>query len=131
MKNWRNKQTHESNGSEQFYDLEFDERTIAASIAKTYGILPSEQDDLSISDYFLLISGLDAETPLAYLVRVRREEDPAKIKQMTWEELKIREEWKKHKNNHKKTEVKTEDNKKLDYELGALLQYCNIKKNTA
>ena len=123
MKSWRNKRTHDNDG-DCFYDLYFDEKTIAASIAKTYGILPSQQEDLQISDFFLLISGLDAETPLAYLIRVRKENDPAKVQKMTGEELRIREEWREFKKSQQRN---TEKQQRPDAEYAALLQFCNIK----
>lgn len=92
MKSKRNNSTHDNRG-DCFYDLDFDEDAIAASIAKTYSILPSEQDDLSIPDFLILLQGIGEDTPLANLIRIRREKDIKKIKNMNSYEKEIRQKW--------------------------------------
>ena len=59
------------------YDLQFDAALIAQSIAKQYGILPSEQAELAFSDWSLLVAGLMEDTPLGRVVAIRCEHDPA------------------------------------------------------
>lgn len=92
MKNRRNNSTHDNKG-DCFYDLDFDEDAIAASLAKTYNILPSEQDDISIPDFLILLQGIGEDTPLANLIRIRREKDYKKIKNMTDCEKEVRQKW--------------------------------------
>lgn len=73
--------------------MDFDEDAIAASLAKTYNILPSEQDDISIPDFLILLQGIGEDTPLANLIRIRREKDYKKIKNMTDYEKGVRQKW--------------------------------------
>jgi hypothetical protein len=66
--------------------LDFDEEIIAASIFKTYHIPKSEQDDMLQEDYNSALAGIDGDTPLGNIVRIRSEKDPKKIEKMsTWE----------------------------------------------
>lgn len=75
------------------YDLQFDAALIAQSIAKQYGILPSEQAELAFSDWSLLVAGLMEDTPLGRVVAIRCEHDPAVLRQLSPEQRKIRSEW--------------------------------------
>ena len=92
LKNRRSSLTHDNQG-DCYYDLDFDEDAIAASIAKTYNILPSEQDDLSIPDFIILLQGIGEDTPLANLIKIRREKDVKKIKNMSAYEKEVRQKW--------------------------------------
>lgn len=66
---------------------------IEQSIAKQYHILPSQQGDLSYSDWSKLVSGLMNDTPLGKVVEIRQESDPDILKNMTAEQRAIRNEW--------------------------------------
>ncbi len=81
------------NKYDDFYDLEYDAVLIEQSIAKQYHILPSQQEDLSYSDWAKLVSGLMNDTPLGKVVEIRSEDDAEIIKNMTKEQLAIRSEW--------------------------------------
>ncbi len=81
------------NKYDDFYDLEYDAVLIEQSIAKQYHILPSQQEELSYSDWAKLVSGLMNDTPLGKVVEIRSEDDAEIIKNMTKEQLAIRSEW--------------------------------------
>lgn len=81
------------NKYDDFYDLEYDAVLIEQSIAKQYHILPSQQEELSYSDWAKLVSGLMNDTPLGKVVEIRSEDDADIIKNMTKEQLAIRSEW--------------------------------------
>ena len=63
----------QQNDEETWYDLEFDHVLIEQSIAKQYGVLPSEQGALKYSDWAKMVSGLMDDTPLGRVVAVRSE----------------------------------------------------------
>lgn len=67
---------------------------IEQSIAKQYGILPSDQPDLHYADWAKLVSGLMDDTPLGRVVAVRSEDDPDMLKVFTSEQNRLRAEWK-------------------------------------
>lgn len=81
------------NRSDDYYDTEYDAILIEQSIAKQYHILPSEQGDLSYCDWAKLVSGLMNDTPLGKIIEIRSEDDRDIIKNMTSEQLAIRNEW--------------------------------------
>ena len=66
---------------------------IEQSIAKQYGILPSQQNDLSYEDWAKLVGGLMGDTPLGQIIDIRRETNREKIKEFTQEQKNIRSEW--------------------------------------
>lgn len=66
---------------------------IEQSIAKQYHILPSEQGNLSYSDWSKLVSGLMHDTPLGQVVTIRSEDDKDVLKKMTPEQRAVRSEW--------------------------------------
>ena len=66
---------------------------IEQPIAKQYHILPSEQGDLSYSDWSKLVSGLMHDTPLGQVVTIRSEDDKDVLKKTTPEQRAIRSEW--------------------------------------
>lgn len=79
--------------TEKWYDLEFDKDLIAQSVAKQYGILPSEQDEMRYSEWILLVGGLMEDTPLGQTVLIRKENDKERLKYFTQHEHRIRNEW--------------------------------------
>lgn len=97
--------------------MKFDWDLIVSSFAQQYGIrLYNEYETISCEEFRQLLSGLNGDTPLGYVVQVRAEKDPKKIKKMTAHEKKIRSDWVafKTKNNKvKKVELKTEDISKV------------------
>ncbi len=63
-----------------------------SSFAKQYGIR-LRHEDLPVSEYRQLLTGIMADTPLGRVVEIRAETDPKKIKEMTAQEKKIRSDW--------------------------------------
>lgn len=88
-----------------------------SSFAQQYGIrLYYEYETMSCEEFRQLISGLNSDTPLGYVVQIRSEKNSKKIAKMTANEKKIRSEWlafKSKNNTQKKTELKTEDISKV------------------
>lgn len=78
---------------EVWYDLEFDHVLIEQSIAKQYGVLPSEQGALKYSDWAKMVSGLMDDTPLGRVVAVRSEKDREMIRHMNKWQKQIRADW--------------------------------------
>lgn len=79
--------------SEVFYDLFDDYDVIEASFAQQYGIRLRVENDMLWDEFSTLLAGLNGETPLGYLVRIRGEKDPKKRKQFTKAEQKIYSDW--------------------------------------
>lgn len=79
--------------SDQWYDVELDKTLIEQSIAKQYGVLPSEQGNLIYSDWAKMVSGLMDDTPLGRVVSIRMENDPSIIKNFTPHQKAIQAEW--------------------------------------
>lgn len=69
---------------------------IEQSIAKQYGILPSEQESLRYSDWAKMVSGLMEDTPLGRVVSIRSEDDPDVIRHMTPDQRRMRSDWLTH-----------------------------------
>lgn len=97
--------------------MKFDWDLIVSSFAQQYGIrLYYEYDNISCEEFRQLLSGLNGDTPLGYVVQVRAEKDPKKIRKMTAHEKKIRSDWAALKSKNKKSqkvELKTEDISKV------------------
>lgn len=102
---------------ETYYDLKFDWDLIVSSFAQQYGIrLYYEYENISCQEFRQLLTGLNGDTSLGYVVQTRAETDPKKIRQMTKKEKEIRTEWAnfKRKNNKNKTiELKGENITKI------------------
>lgn len=81
------------NDEDIWYDLEFDRVLIEQSIAKQYGVLPSEQGALKYSDWAKMVSGLMDDTPLGRVVAVRSEKDREMIRHMNKWQKQIRADW--------------------------------------
>lgn len=81
-----------------WYDLEHDRVLIEQSIAKQYGVLPSDQDSLSFADWSKLVGGLMEDTPLGRVVSIRSESDPDVIRRFTPDQKRIQSEWARHRN---------------------------------
>lgn len=90
---------------------------IVSSFAQQYGIrLYYEYETIPCEEFRQLLSGLNGETPLGYVVQIRSEKDLKKIKNMTKHEKEIRENWANFKNkkrNTEKREIKNEDISKI------------------
>ena len=63
------------------------------SVAKQYGLLPSEQEELRYNEWILLVSGLMEDTPLGQIVLIRKEDNKDRLKNFTQYEHHIRNEW--------------------------------------
>nr|DAM10709.1 MAG TPA: hypothetical protein [Caudoviricetes sp.] len=63
-----------------------------ASFAKQYGIRLLTED-ISVREYRKLLAGIMHDTPLGYVISVRSEKDPKKIREMTNAEKDIRRKW--------------------------------------
>lgn len=66
---------------------------IEQSIAKQYGILPSQQGELSYADWSKLVGGLMRDTPLGQIVSIRGETNRDTIRNMNAWQKQIRSEW--------------------------------------
>lgn len=88
-----------------------------SSFAQQYGIrLYYEYEKMSCEEFRQLLTGLNGDTPLGYVVQIRAEKNHEKIKKMTEKEKKIRSDWTvfKMKNNKiPKMELKNEDISKV------------------
>ena len=97
--------------------MKFDWDLIVSSFAQQYGIrLYYEYENMSCEEFRQLLSGLNGDTPLGYVVQTRAEKENKKIRKMTAHEKKIRSDWMsfKSKNNKtKKVELKAEDISKV------------------
>lgn len=68
---------------------------IEQSIAKQYGVLPSEQKEMKYSDWAVLVAGIMHDTPLGQVVNIRRETDYNVIRKFSAEQKKIYNDWQK------------------------------------
>lgn len=97
--------------------MKFDWDLIVSSFAQQYGIrLYYEYEKIPCQEFRQLLSGLNGDTPLGYVVQIRSETDNKKIRQMTKKEKDIRSEWaefRRKNNKNKKIELKTEDISKI------------------
>nr|DAI14522.1 MAG TPA: hypothetical protein [Caudoviricetes sp.] len=97
--------------------MEYDRDLIVSSFAQQYGIrLYYEYDQISCQEFRQLLSGLNGDTPLGYVVQIRSETDSKKIREMTKKEKEIRNEWNQFKLKNKKQqkiELKKEDISKV------------------
>lgn len=91
MRKWRN---DFQNNDESFYDLIDDFDLIESSFAQQYGIrLRMEIDTMKWGEFSSLLSGLNGDTPLGNIVRIRSENNPKVIKNFTENEKRIRSKW--------------------------------------
>ena len=79
--------------SESWYDLFEDYDAIEASFAQQYGIRLRSEDEMLWDEFATLLAGLNGDTPLGYLVRIRSEKDIKVRQKFTREEKKIYSEW--------------------------------------
>lgn len=97
--------------------MKFDWDLIVSSFAQQYGIrLYYEYENISCEEFRQLLSGLNGNTPLGYVVQIRSEKSPKKIREMTANEKKIRNEWmnfKSKKSKKPKIELKPEEVSKV------------------
>ena len=56
-------------------------------------MLPSQQEELSYSDWYKMVDGLMPDTPLGAVVQIRAEKDPKRIKQFSPAQRRLRSEW--------------------------------------
>lgn len=92
MRKWRNDFATSNNNS--WYDLFEDWSLIESSFAQQYGIrLRKNLSEMEWGEFASLLSGLNGDTPLGNVVRIRSEKDPKVIKTFTASEKQIRNEW--------------------------------------
>lgn len=89
---WR-RDFRKSSNTDAFYDLIGDYELIEASFAQQYGIRLRLENTMSWSEFTTLLAGLNGDTPLGNVVRIRSEKDPKMLKQFTPEQKRIRAEW--------------------------------------
>lgn len=66
---------------------------IEQSIAKQYGVLPSQQEELKYSDWCKLVSGIMPDTPLGQTAALRQEKNPDVLKTLNPAQRQLRSEW--------------------------------------
>lgn len=93
--------------------MDFDWDLIVSSFAQQYGIrLYKEYENIPCQEFRQLLSGLNGDTPLGYVVQIRSERDTKKIREMSTREKDIRKEWFEFREKSKKQEkieLKPED----------------------
>ena len=93
MRKWRNDFNNTST-YEPGYDLFDDWDLIASSLKTQYGYsIRREINNLCWAELCNDIAGLNGDTPLGNVVRIRKEQNPEILKKFTPEERKIRSEW--------------------------------------
>lgn len=91
MRKWRN---DFQKSDETYYDLIDDFDLIESSFAQQYGIrLRMQIDTMKWGEFSSLLSGLNANTALGNIVRIRSEKNAEVIKNFTESEKKIRADW--------------------------------------
>ncbi len=91
MRKWRN---DFQNNNESYYDLIDDFDLIESSFAQQYGIrLRKEIDTMKWGEFSSLLSGINGDTALGNIVRIRSEKDPKVIKNFSKNEKEIRSKW--------------------------------------
>lgn len=91
---WRTTFARTKGQNELWYDLFEDYDAIEASFAQQYGIRLRTEDEMLWDEFVTLLSALNGDTPLGYLVRIRSEKDPKVKKKFSKAEKKIYSEWK-------------------------------------
>ncbi|MBQ9314960.1 MAG: hypothetical protein IJ220_08260 [Clostridia bacterium] len=90
---WRNDFNNQSS-YDPYYDLFDDWDLIESSFAQQYGIrLRKNISEMEWGEFSSLLSGVNSETPLGNIVRIRSEKDPEALKKFSPEEKRIRNEW--------------------------------------
>lgn len=93
MKKWKNVSKVSSN-NETFYDIFEDWDLIESSFAQQYNIrLRKEISGMSWGEFTSYLSGLNGDTALGNIIRIRSENNPEMLKNFTQEERKIRSKW--------------------------------------
>lgn len=93
MRKWRNDFNNQSS-YDPYYDLFDDWDLIESSFAQQYGIrLRKNISEMEWGEFSSLLSGVNSETPLGNIVRIRSEKDPEALKKFSPEEKRIRNEW--------------------------------------
>lgn len=93
MKKWRN-DFKKQDSSETWYDLFDDWDLIESSFAQQYNIrLRKDLKNMEWGEFSSLLSGINGDTPLGNIVRIRSEKDREVLKKFTPAERKIRSEW--------------------------------------
>ena len=91
--------------SEPYYDLDDDWGLIVASFQSQYGVrLAVDMRSMSWREFSYLLSGLSGDTPLGAIVSIRAEKDPDRIKEMSSDQRRIRNEYLKKQASHKTTQ---------------------------
>lgn len=112
--------TKQNNPDEYIYDIIFDKELIEQSLAKQYHVLPSEQGNLSYSDWAKLVSGLMDDTPLGRVVAIRTETNKDIIKGFNVAQNEIRRNWNKFKAKKKSRDVATKSKENLKKQMDIL-----------
>lgn len=93
---------------------------IEQSIAKQYGVLPSEQENLRYTDWAKMVGGLMDDTPLGRVAAIRAETDREVIRKMTPDQWEIRSEWAEFRAGSKTKEIQQEQMKQLQAMIAGL-----------
>ena len=109
---------HSGQGSQVYYDLGYDKDLIEASFAAQYGIRLRQEPDMTLAEFFSLLSGIGSDTPLGRVVAVRMEKDPKVIKQFGIWEKGIRAEWIQFKSKNRSNKLSTQtQNSSEDFQI--------------
>lgn len=79
--------------NESYYDLIDDFTLIECSFASQYGIRLRKTDDMTIDEFFHLLSGLTGDSPLGQIISIRSEQDYDVIKNYNKAQRQIHDDW--------------------------------------
>lgn len=83
-----------------YYDMEYDKALIESSFASQYHIRLRQEPDITLAEFFSLLSGLNEETALGRVVAIRMEKNPDVIRKFGDWEKKVRADWAQFKQKH-------------------------------
>lgn len=93
LRKWKNDFKNPSS-YETWYDIFEDWDLIESSFAQQYNIrLRKEMSSMDWGEFISYLTGLNGDTPLGNIIRIRSEKNPETLKNFTSEERKIRSKW--------------------------------------
>ena len=93
MTRWSTAFVNQPRNNNDYYNLFDDYYLIESSFAQQYGIRLRQEDSMTWDEFCSLLSGLNGETPLGNVVRIRSETDRKKIREFSKHEKKIYDDW--------------------------------------
>lgn len=107
MKKWSRLFVTPQHSDESYYDLFEDWDLIDASVTQQYGIRLRYEPEMQWGEFCTLLTGLNGDTPLGYVVDVRSTTDKERIKNMSASDKRIRVEWQARQSNKQPIDSKS------------------------